>query len=354
MRVRAIDWMRGLVMIIMTIDHASGMFNAGHLLTDGSFMYTPGTPLPAGQFFTRWITHLCAPTFVFLAGTSLALSKRLTDGYLLTRGLLIIALEPLWMSWVFVPGSVLLQVLWAIGASFVCMTVLRRVDERTLLVLALIVLGAGEWIGHQLPYSMPGAILLTAGRFRWLIAAYPLLPWLSIMVLGFCFGRWMQRRNVERVERFLVIAGLGLLALFAIVRGLNRYGNMGLLRDDGSTLSQDVVQWLHVSKYPPSVTFVSLELGIMALVLAVLFRIQRAEDPIWTRPLLVFGQTAFFFYLLHVHLLRLAAWALHLLDRGNLAEAYIAWVSALLVLYPACIAYGRYKRANPDGFTRYV
>lgn len=341
-------------MVIMTLDHASGMFNHGHLLTDGAFMYAPGTPLPAGQFFTRWITHLCAPTFVFLAGTSIALSKRLSDGYLVTRGLFILALEPLWMSWVFVPGSVLLQVLYAIGGGFVCMALLRRVDERWLIAHAVFVLGAGEWIAGKLPYSMPGAMLLTAGRFGWLIAAYPLLPWLAIMVLGFCFGRWMQRRNPDRVERFLLIAGIGSLALFAIVRGVNGYGNAGLPREDGSGVLSTIVQWLHVSKYPPSITFVSLELGIMAIVLAALFRLQRWTSPIWTQPLLVFGQTAFFFYLLHVHLLKLAAWALHLLERGGLTEAYIAWAVALLVLYPLSLGYGRFKRAHPNGFTRYV
>jgi len=340
-RVPAIDWMRGLVMIIMTIDHASGAFNGGHLLTDGAFLYKPGTPLPMAQFFTRWITHLCAPTFVFLAGVSIALSKRVTDRFLVTRGLILIALEPLWMSWMFVgPGRVLLQVLWAIGGSFVCMAVLRHRSSKVLLAIACAILIFGEWVGSTLPRSLPGAMLLSAGFFGWLIAAYPLLPWLAIMLLGFVFGRNMNPRT-------LLVGGVLALAAFALIRGIDGYGNAGLHREDGS-----LVQWLHVSKYPPSLSFVSLELGLMALILAAFFALK--SEPAWTKPLLVFGQTAFFFYLLHAHLLKLAAWLLHLVEKGGLRETYLSWIVVLLALYPACLAYRRYKQANPLGFTRYV
>src|SRR5262245_35997834 len=110
-RLAALDQLRGLVMVLMTLDHASGEFNAGRLMPDGVALYTPGTPLPAAQFLTRWVTHLCAPTFVFLAGTALALSvarrraagdaEGAIDRFLVTRGAFIAALDPLWMSWVF-------------------------------------------------------------------------------------------------------------------------------------------------------------------------------------------------------------------------------------------------------------
>src|SRR5207248_347237 len=126
-RVRPLDWLRGVVMVLMAIDHASGTFNAGRLVTDSTALYQSGSPLPAAQFLTRWITHLCAPTFVFLAGASLALSIERrrdlgerpadVDRFIATRGLFIAALDPLWMSWVFAPGHLLLQVLYAIGLS---------------------------------------------------------------------------------------------------------------------------------------------------------------------------------------------------------------------------------------------
>lgn len=141
-RVVALDWMRGLVMVLMTVDHASEMFNSRRHVSDVAYLYKPGTPLPLVQFLVRWITHLCAPTFVFLAGGSLALStrKRLKAGEseasidrsIVIRGLLIAAVDPLWMSWAFTPGMILLQVLFAIGASFVCMVPLRRLGNGAL------------------------------------------------------------------------------------------------------------------------------------------------------------------------------------------------------------------------------
>jgi uncharacterized membrane protein len=112
-RLPALDWMRGVVMLLMATDHASGALNAGRLITDATWLYSPGTPLPPAQFITRWMSHLCAPTFVFLAGAALALSteKRLRQGesaemvdrHLLIRGLFIALLDPLWMTWAFLP-----------------------------------------------------------------------------------------------------------------------------------------------------------------------------------------------------------------------------------------------------------
>ena len=153
-RLPALDWMRGLVMLLMTTDHASGAFNGGRLLTDATWLYRPGTPLPTAQFLTRWVSHLCAPTFVFLAGTALALSieRRLqrgesphrVDRHLLVRGLFLAALDPLWMTWAFVPGNLLLQVMYAIGMSLVCMIFLRRLSTSWLVGLSLGLIFFGE------------------------------------------------------------------------------------------------------------------------------------------------------------------------------------------------------------------
>lgn len=365
-RVAALDWLRGAVVVLMTVDHASGEFNAGRLMTDGVSLYRPGMPLPAAQFFTRWLTHLCAPSFVFLAGAALALSiekrraagesPRDLDRFILTRGLLIAALDPLWMSWVFAPGRVLLQVLYAIGASLVAMVVLRRLGDRWLLLLALLLIGGGEALsglalaaGGGAP-TVPVALLFTGGQFGALIVAYPLLPWLAMMMLGWSFGRHLRTAGAERAGRLLALAGPAALLLFVVVRGFDGYGNMRLLRD-GSSL----VQWLHVSKYPPSLSYTALELGLMALCLAALLHLPRravASGPM--RPLLVLGQTALFFYLLHVHLLALAAGALGAEHAGGLPAAYGAAFATVVALYPPCVWYGAYKRAHPDGWPRYL
>ena len=367
LRLPALDWLRGLVMILMTVDHASGTFNAGRLMTDSLALYQPGTALPASQFLTRWMTHLCAPTFVFLAGAALALSvekrqaagepRGVTDRFILARGLLIMALDPLWMSPVFTPGQVLLQVLYAIGGSLLVMIPLRRLGSAWLLGIGLALVFGGEALTGLVLLAtggdptLPAALLLTGGRFGPVIIAYPVLPWLAIMMIGWAFGSYLRTAPRVAAERRLLAAGLAALALFVVVRGLNGYGNMRLLREDGS-----LVQWLHVSKYPPSLSFTALELGLAALLLATSFRVARlAPGAARTlTPLAVLGQTALFFYLLHVHVLTLGAHLLGAAHRGGLAATYAASLVVVVLLYPLCAWYRDYKQARPNGWPRYV
>ena len=366
----ALDWMRGIVMLLMALDHSSGEFNAGRLITDSALFYKPGTPLPALQFITRWITHLCAPTFVFLAGASLALSlgRRVERGessasidrHLLVRGVVIVALEIVpsyfWMP----PGKYLLQVLYAIGTAYLFMIPLRRLPVSVLVALAAAVLVFGEAVigiagwGRSGKTPLLATLLLAAGSRGPIIVAYPTLPWLAILLLGWGYGHALRHRpnaNKLRPPEF-IRAGVALLAIFVAVRGANTYGNMKLLREDGS-----LVQWLHVSKYPPSVTFVALELGIMALMLALLARLARAVHhvaPPSNNPLLVFGQTPMLFYLLHIPLLALLARAFRVEHALGLGAAYGFAALAALVLLPLCNWYRRYKTAHPTGLTRYI
>jgi uncharacterized membrane protein len=365
-RLHAIDWMRGLVMVVMALDHSSAEFNAGRLFTDGTFTYQPGTPLPAAQFLTRWVTHLCAPTFVFLAGTSLALQidRRVAKGdtpwaidrYLVTRGLVIAGFE-LWVSLFWMPpGRLLLQVLYAIGTSYVAMTGLRRLPTAGLAAVALAVVTLGEAVTGAFGWGPPAttplaaALLLVPGRRGSLIVAYPTLHWLAILLLGWVLGRLLVRRPDPRVvSRGLALSGLGLLGVFAVVRGANAYGNMGLYRE-GSSL----VQWLHVSKYPPSLSFDALELGLMALALAGLTlaetRVVASERGLLT----VLGRTPMFFYLLHIPVLVLTAHGLGVASRLGLGATFGFAVAVVVALYPLCLVYGRYRAAHPRGWTRYV
>ena len=154
-RIRAIDWLRGLVMVLMTIDHAGASWDAHHMHGDAAWGWKPGSPLPAGEFLTRWITHICAPAFVLLAGTSLALSSEKRRGeagqtaFIVKRGLFIAALDPIWMSFGFtLYHLVIFQVLYAIGMSLVCMAWLRKLSSRTLLALAVAIQVFGELSGH--------------------------------------------------------------------------------------------------------------------------------------------------------------------------------------------------------------
>jgi uncharacterized membrane protein len=363
-RVVAIDWMRGLVMVLMAVDHSSGEFNAGRLVTDGAFMYRAGTPLPTAQFLTRFAAHLCAPSFVFLAGTSLALSlaRRSTespstvDRHLLLRGLTIAGFE-LWVSLFWMPpGRFLFQVLYAIGTSYLFMIPLRRLPSAALLAIASSIVVFGEafivargWDPAG-PAPLAASLLLVPGSLGRVIVAYPTLHWLAMMLFGFVFGRHVAARpDPRRVRLELALGGVVLLVLFGVVRGLNGYGNMSLLRESGA-----LVQWLHVSKYPPSLSYDLLEFGIMSLVLAALYVAEARTTPADDGLLLVLGRTPMFFYLLHIPLLVLTAHALGVAHALGLGATYGFAALVIGALYPACRVYRRYKEAHPDGWTRYL
>jgi hypothetical protein len=178
-----------------------------------------------------------------------------------------------------------------------------------------------------------------------------------MMMAGWVLGRWMlqtrERSHVARARTF-VLWGLALLAVFAVVRGLDGYGNWGLYRDSMAPL-----QWLHVAKYPPSLAYTTLELGLAFLLLALFFAFDDAAPRRLLGPLSLFGSTAFFYYLLHGHVLngveKLSEKFLGV-DRNSygLTKTYVAAAAVLLLLYPLCARYRRYKSANPDGWTRYI
>lgn len=376
-RLAALDQMRGVVMLLMTVDHASEFLNRGRLTVDAAWLWKPGSALPAGQFLLRWVTHLCAPTFVFLAGVGIALSsaKRRARGAsegslsrsLAARGLFIALLDPLWMSPVMMEGSgILFQVLYAIGGSMLLMALLRRVPARLLLATGLLFYAGSEWCSQQVGAGgapgLPAALLLTPGRFPlqlgplhvWMII-YPVLPWLAIMLLGFACARALARDDSRgRVERTLRYAGLAALAVFALVRGANGYGNMGLLRDDASPL-----QWLHVSKYPPSLSYVALELGVMALLLSLLYRLdrRRPKHVLLAGPLAalgVLGRAALFYYVLHIHVLAALTWLFGLHHAGAIGLTLAGATLTLLALSLPVARYQRYKAAHPDSLARYL
>lgn len=382
-RLAAIDWLRGFVMMLMAVDHASAMFNPGRLAADsiyavgafGAGAWEPGSPLAPAQFWTRWITHLCAPTFLFLSGTSLAMSVAgrqrrgagavEIDRHLVARGLVLLVFEALWIS--LGPSAaagryvLVLQVLYAIGVSLIAMAGLRRLPTAWLVGLPLAWFAAGEWITFAL--AAPGetagplaVLLLAPGRVGIAFVAYPLLSWLAMMMLGWAFGQHLlaQReagKGTARIAAQCAWAGLAALALFAVLRGLDGYGNLGLHRDGAG-----LVQWLHVAKYPPAASFAALELGLMGLLLAALlgYEARRAEAPHPLNPFLVLGRTALFFYVLHFAVLAVGAAATGLMGRGALWQTWAAAAAAVVLLYPACLAYGRYKARHPGGWTQYL
>jgi uncharacterized membrane protein len=201
-----------------------------------------------------------------------------------------------------------------------------------------------------------GALLLAPGRAGPAAIAYPAVSWLAMMMLGWALGMHLlalRRRGAPASSAAprCAAAGVAALAVFAAVRAANGYGNMAVLRDDGS-----LIQWLHVSKYPPSLAFSALELGLMMLLLAALFVLEArlAGPPRPRNPFLVLGKTALFFYLLHFLLLGIAAAALGPASRGGVAHTYAGAAAVIAAMYPLCLGYGRYKAAHPRGFTQYI
>jgi len=359
-RLLPVDWLRGLVMVLMTVDHASASFNASRLFGDSAQGWVPGTVLPAAQFFTRWVTHLCAPTFLFLAGYSLFISvqRRKRDGapeaeitrFIAVRGLLIAALDPLWMVFVH-KGEPVLQVLYAIGVSMMAMSLLRFLPARVCGVLGLLLIVLHEAVATTFSHAdgVGRALLvltLVPGRVGPFPVWYPVIPWLAVMLLGWAAAD-IARRDAGAFRNRLIVAGLVALGVFVVVRALNGYGNAGLFRDDAS-----LIQWLHTAKYPASLVYLACELSIAWLLLAALWT---ADLPAWARtPLTVLGQSALFFYVLHAHLLRFAAWALGLLRSSGLVATYVAAAVVIVVLLPLCMRFRQYKLAHPASVAKYL
>jgi len=366
-RVACVDWMRGLVMVLMVIDHAAMAFNHYHLDKD-SAMYPDASliDLPAAEFFTRWITHLCAPSFVFLAGTALALSveRRVMKGMnawaidkgILIRGAIIALLDPTLIS--LGSGRWTFQVLLAIGVSMMLMAPLRRLPTWGLLSLSLGWMAFGEivtgWVWNPPgSSSIPAAFLVATYGSPHIIVKYPIIPWLAIMMLGWVFGRHLIRfaagQSTVSGKQVLWVSGVAGLLIFAVVRGIAGYGDMFLHRTDNSWQ-----QWLHVSKYPPSLTYCSLELGILFLCLALLRMLETRIGVRENGVFYVFGQTAMFYYLVHRLVFETLATYFGLRGFDGIAATYGAAAIMIVALYPLCLWYRSFKRAHPQSILKYL
>jgi uncharacterized membrane protein len=349
----------------MVIDHASMAFDGKHVAEDSALYANAVTALPGGEFFTRWITHLCAPTFVFLAGTALALSveRRAVKGAsgwqidksILTRGAFIALLDPTVIS--LGSGRWTFQVLFAIGLSMICMAALRHLPSWALFGFGVGWLALGE-IPTNWAWRPPGSAsplaaftVATYGSDSMAIK-YPLLPWLAMMVLGWVFGRCMNLyvmgKSKVSPQTVLWLASLPVLTLFFVVRECQGYGDMFLPRADNSWQ-----QWLHVSKYPPSLSFSALELGLLCLCLASLMALEPLIGVRQNGVLLVFGQTAMFFYLVHRLILEVPATYFGLRGTGNLATTYIVSGVLLVGLYPCCRWFRGLKATHPDSLLKF-
>ncbi len=371
-RISSIDLLRGLVMVLMALDHSRAFVFFG----EGSDPTNLETTTPL-LYFTRIITHLCAPVFVALAGSSAYLygqgkPKAQLSRFLFTRGLWLIFAEATILSfaWTFdlTHSYIYFGVMWAIGFAMVVMAGLIYLPLWSLVGLGLLfVAGHNALDGYAFAETnfaeRLGRFLLRPHTldfgFTRLRLSYTPLPWLGCMLLGYGLGA-LYTLDVDRARRRLWLLGLGISALlvFFLLRPLNLYGDPRPWAAQGDVVTT-LMAFFDVSKYPPSLLFFSLTLGIAGLLLIWAERWRGA----FTRVLLVFGRVPFFFYVLHLYLLHIIKLLmLHFREKWGPGEllandqaagfplyaVYIVWVLALLLLYPPSRWYMRYKARNRD------
>lgn len=377
-RIDAIDRLRGLVIVLMVLDHVRDYFHSSAFTADPLAMDS-GDP---ALFMTRWVTHLCAPTFVFLSGVSIWLqrangkSRGELGRFLLTRGLWLIFLELTVIQYAFnFGGGVVLLVIWAIGASMIAMAGLIWLPRAVLLGL-----GVALVAGHQLlaPIDPPDVGVLAplwSAMFEFGpglggLVLYPFAPWLGVMLLGYGLGPVFQRPDGERNRMILMLTG-GMLVLFAVARGINQYGDPQPWAVQAGPL-WTALSFINVSKYPPSLDYVLVTLGVSLSLLPLLGRLGGAAGGV----LLTFGRTPLFAYVLHIllaHTLALVVGSLmgvppsaffnmlgdpsRAIAAGwgfDLAGVYVAWLAVLAMLYPMSRWFEGVKRRRRDWWLGYL
>jgi uncharacterized membrane protein len=378
-RVDSIDLLRGLIMALMLLDHTRDFF--------GSSAMNPRDVNDPALFLTRWVTHFCAPIFIFLAGLSVFLygnrgrTKQEVSLFLFTRGawLVLLELTVILFGWTFNPAFnfFVLQVIWAIGWSMIALAGLIYLPRVALAAFALAMIA-----GHNLLDGIKAEQLQGFGSL-WLLlhesgflqpvpgirvlALYPLVPWIGVMAAGYACGPVMNLPERQR-RRWLVGAGVSLVGIFVVQRALNVYGDPTPWQSSPSW-SASILSFINCEKYPPSLLYLAMTLG-PGLIGLTLFESARGRLAGW---LITFGRVPFFYYIAHIYLLHLVALAAAALSGGDLAWLfqdpigtkpagygvslpliYVLWFGFLFALYPLCRWFAALKQRRHDWWLSYL
>lgn len=369
-RLHSIDALRGLVMLIMLLDHVRETVYLHAQVGDPMNV----TDTPPELFFSRLLAHICAPVFVFLTGLSAWLygqkagSLQATSAFLAKRGLFLVALEftLINFAWTFQfpPKVIYLQVIWAIGLSMLALALLVHLPR-----VWLVIVGVALVAGHNLLDAIhvapgePGFVIwailhdrgwLEVSESLRLRTSYPVLPWIGVIALGYACGPWFGRAVEPATRRrWLCGAGLGAIALFVVLRAFNAYGQaQGWSPQDDALRS--LMSFVNITKYPPSLFFLLLTLGLGLLLLAWL---ERLGDRASVRALCVYGAAPLFFYILHLYVLKvlyLAAVAVWGTTHGqyfgvdHVSTLWLMTVILAAALYAPVRAFGRLKARRRD------
>ncbi|MBL7745026.1 MAG: DUF1624 domain-containing protein [Chitinophagaceae bacterium] len=388
-RIQSIDLLRGIVIVIMALDHVRDFF---HIQGASDVPTNLATTTPV-LFLTRWITHFCAPTFVFLAGTSAFLQgmrkpKKELSLFLIKRGLWLVLMEfvIVTLGITFDPAYhvFIMQVIWAIGASMIILGLLVRFPYPVILIYGLLVV-----FFHNLadvPEKMnngPSGFWwnLVHGNFyfqsfggnRGLLIAYAFLPWSGVMALGYCFGKLFHRDTDALFrKKALVYIGSSLIFLFFILRGFNNYGDPVPWAEQSRGSIYTIISFFNANKYPPSLVYLCMTLGPAILLLAFIENIKNSI----TGFFVTYGRVPFFFYILHFYLIHIlcviaffasgkhgvdnivspgSPFLFRPLDFGySLWVVYLIWIAVVLSLYPLCKKYDRFKSSQQKWWTSYL
>jgi uncharacterized membrane protein len=390
-RIQSVDALRGAIMMVMAIDHIRDFVAR----SAQQFLPTDLTRTTPAIFFTRWITHFCAPVFVLTAGLGAYLwvtrghhAKSDLSRLLMSRGIWLIVLEVTILRFImfsqisFTANPVLLIILWAIGMSMIALAGLIYLPKRVLVAVSIAIIGLhnllqdvpAERFGHvawmwDILYSR-GVIAVAGITFR---PAYPVLPWIGVMAGGYCLGTVFDW-DADRRRRFLVRLGLALTVAFVVVRAMNGYGDPAPWSHRASPV-YTMLSFLNVTKYPPSLDFLLMTLGPAMVALALLDTVRFP----FTNPLVVFGRVPFFFYVAHMLLAHAMAIGMNFVRYGAqsfllipppsmgspstlfpadygypLWAVYAVWAVVLVLLYPACLWFARLKQRRHDWWLTYL
>jgi len=380
-RITSIDLLRGFIMIIMALDHVRDYFHADAFLYDPLDLNETSIVL----YFTRWITHFCAPIFVLLAGTSAFLSgqrktKRELAAFLVKRGVWLIILEEtaINFSWFFNTHFTffIFGVIWVLGLSMICLAGLIFLPWRWILCIGLVMvfghnlLDSVHFNGHNFSGFLWGAIherkTFAIGDAR-IGEGYQFIPWAGVMAIGYCLGRIFSNGfDASQRKKILLQLGIGSWILFIILRSINVYGNLYPWTPQ-STGVRTFLSFLNITKYPPSLDYLLVTEGFAFIFMALTENISNR----FTNIISVYGRVPMFYYIIHIWLIHLFAMLLVVLQghpwtdmtgftswvdgmpnlKGYglpLSAVYVIWIALIVLLYPLCKKYDRYKSSHKN------
>jgi len=384
-RIGSIDLLRGVVMVIMALDHVRDFFHNDadlHVPTD------PHTTTPI-LFFTRFITHFCAPTFILLAGISAFLygtkrTKKELSLFLIKRGIWLIIVEFVLVTFAirFDPmyHLLILQVIWTIGICMIILGVVIWLPMPVIFVVGLCIV-AGHNLFDAGEMGMPRRMtfwrdLLHHGFFvRYpnngriqLLIVYPFAAWAGVMMLGYCLGT-LYKSSVEALRRkkTLVFLGLGMIVAFVVLRLLNGYGDPVPWSQQQNSVAT-FLSFMNVNKYPPSLMYICITIGPALIFLALTEKVNNKVSDFFK----IYGNVPLFYYVVHffvIHILSVGLFYLQGFGSKDIVNnlffrpktlgvdlwgVYIVWVVVVAIMYPLCKSFGRFKHQHDKWWTSYV